>query len=684
MKSVNYPLILFVLMLIFSVYGCEDDGAGYEQEIDVPEGIYIVGSGTKFSVEAIKGKMNVLKEDTLFYLNTWLQKDGEIKISQVEEDGIPVHYGESDRLQTEYADHISYSMIKSEVGFSVPEEGLYLVIVNPVLDEVHFIPYNFRMVGVLPITEDGSREVLFTEVNYDNINHTATWQTGAESQILLSSDYRLMYANTDIIEINETAGKKFTVNLSFTGPERNIRTNVLSSEYTTLTANSNVDLRLARKGDYLLTIQYDVLKNNFSAKIEGEEIIEPEPEGYPKTLYMVGDDFGGLNWSSTDVIEMTPVGSEGNGSFWGIRYFTKGNRIMWSSERSSTESFASLGNEINYVVENGYATVTESGLYLVYVDLHRNLIAFEVPSIYGMGESFNGDEITFELKNNIFEAKTSSMGNLRIYTASNFNDRDWDSMEFNIYNGKIVYRGINPNPQEIVPVAANVSLKLDFSQDKGLIDVPLNKNAVPTSTNALYLVGDEFGNMNWGSSKVEVFQRSFSENYRWYYINYFEAGSGLRFSTSKVFGSNGEFVELDNNVGFKVEEGKAIIENSGIYIIYVDLNTRSVFIQRPTFYAYDAATGWANLPFQESADGKTISITLPQSGRLRINPDIPAFAGLSPGFGSWKREVALNPETLEIFYRQPGAPEPNNTYVWTAGSKITLDFRQGKGTIEMP
>lgn len=683
MKGINYLRALFMLMLIFSYYSCEDNGAGYEEETRFPQGTYIIGSGTKFSVEAIKGKMNVLKPDTLFYLNTWLKNEGEIRISLVGKDGIPIHYGEGGKLQQGDTEHSSYSMTESESSFSVPQEGLYMVVVNSILNEVHFIPYNFKVAGTMIMTQEGSKEVAFNEVDYDNINHIVTWKTSNESKLILASDYRLRYNNSDI-EINLAGDKKFKINTSFTGPEKNVKTNFLSSEFTKLTNQSDVNLKLRRKGNYIVTIFFDVLKNQFSAKIEGEEIIEPEPQGYAETLYMAGDDFGGLDWNSENVVKMVPVGVKGNGSFWTIRYFTAGNKVKWSSAKSSVGSFASLGNEINYVVNSDYATVAQSGLYLVYVDLHRKLIAFETPNVYGMGECFNGDEAAFTPTSNILEVKTTSTGNLRMYAASNYNDRDWNSMEFNIYNGKIVYRGINVDNQEPVPVASNIPLKLDFHHDKGVIDIPLNKKAVPSSATALYLMGDEFGNMNWGSPEVKQFQRSWSENYRWYYVNYFEAGTGLRFSTSKVFGANGEFVDLDSNIGVTVENGKAIIPSSGIYMVFVDLNLRIVYIQRATIYAYEAAAGWANLPFQESEDGKTVSITLPQSGRLRLEPRIPAFSTLNPAFASWKRELALNPATLDIFYREPGVGEPNNTYVWTGGSKITLDFRKGKGTIVLP
>lgn len=59
----------------------------------------------------------------------------------------------------------------------------------------------------------------------------------------------------------------------------------------------------------------------------GNEIIEPEPEGYPEKLYMIGDEFGNWNWNSTNVVEMAPVGQLGNGAFWTIKYFNAGQGI---------------------------------------------------------------------------------------------------------------------------------------------------------------------------------------------------------------------------------------------------------------------------------------------------------------------------------------------------------------------
>ena len=62
MKMKTIIKLLFVFSLPFIFCRCADDGIHYEREINVPEGIYLTGSASQFSVEAINGKMNVIKE----------------------------------------------------------------------------------------------------------------------------------------------------------------------------------------------------------------------------------------------------------------------------------------------------------------------------------------------------------------------------------------------------------------------------------------------------------------------------------------------------------------------------------------------------------------------------------------------------------------------------------------------
>lgn len=496
------------------------------------------------------------------------------------------------------------------------------------------------------------------------------------------------YTDNTSFDVKETDTEKYTFSSMYTGTGGSIKMNVLTEEYAELTNQSQVQLNLKNKGEYKVTLQYEVLTGKFFAKMTGNEIIEPEPEGYPEKLYMIGDEFGNWNWNSTNVVEMAPVGQLGNGAFWTIKYFNAGQGIKWASEKSDAESFASLGTNVNYVVgSNGRATVETSGLYLVYVDMNRNLITFEKPAVYGIGECFDGQEVSFDLSGQNFSAVTTTQGNLQMYATSDYNNRDWNTMEFNIYNGQIYYRGVGA-ALEPVPVASNIPIELDFSQDRGKIAVTFaSPSDVPSTAKAIYMVGDEFGNMNWGSDGVISLDKVWNSADRWIHINYFNAGTKLRFSTSKIFG-DGEFTGLTNNVGFEIsDEGLVVIPQSGTYIIFVDLGSKTISIQKPVIYGYGTAAGGNNekiLPFTESSDGKTFSVTLPNGGRFRIHPYIPAFDNLNPSFGAWKREYAVNPETLEIYLRKEGMDEPNKDYVWAANTIITLDFRAAKGTIVVP
>ena len=106
-----------------------------------------------------------------------------------------------------------------------------------------------------------------------------------------------------------------------------------------------------------------------------------------------------------------------------------------------------------------------------------------------------------------------------MYATSDYNNRDWNTMEFNIYNGQIYYRGVGAT-LEPVPVASNIPIELDFSQDKGKIAVTFaSPSDVPSTAKAIYMVGDEFGNMNWGSDGVISLDKVWNSADRWIHIN---------------------------------------------------------------------------------------------------------------------------------------------------------------------
>ena len=150
--------------------------------------------------------------------------------------------------------------------------------------------------------------------------------------------------------------------------------------------------------------------------------------------------------------------------------------------------------------------------------------------------------------------------------------------------------------------------------------------------------------MNWGSDGVISLDKVWNSADRWIHINYFNAGTKLRFSTSKIFG-DGEFTGLTNNVGFEIsDEGLVVIPQSGTYIIFVDLGSKTISIQKPVIYGYGTQpeeTTKRSCLLRKVATGKHSLLLYLMEGRFRIHPYIPAFDNLNPSFGAWNANMLL-------------------------------------------
>lgn len=113
----------------------------------------------------------------------------------------------------------------------------------------------------------------------------------------------------------------------------------------------------------------------------------------------------------------------------------------------------------------------------------------------------------------------------------------------------------------------------------------------------------------------------------------------------------------------------------------MNLGGRKVAVQPATIYTYGTASAdaWGTKlddPFVLAADGVTLTYTVPNTGRLRLNPVIEGF-----DFSSWQREFFVDLETMDIKQRLSGMDEPNAKYTWQAGTVIDLDFRTLKAKI---
>src|SRR5690625_7872530 len=98
---------------------------------------------------------------------------------------------------------------------------------------------------------------------------------------------------------------------------------------------------------------------------------------------MSGEEFGGWDWDSDDVVVMIPVHGYA-GHFWAIRYIEAGKGFKWNTKREWNGDFNSLDDVIGYTLSDGNAFVEENGKNMEYVNHEKSSISVELERECGM------------------------------------------------------------------------------------------------------------------------------------------------------------------------------------------------------------------------------------------------------------------------------------------------------------
>lgn len=665
------------MLFALSVMACSENNIAYDEVINVPQGIYLSGSSSEFSLPIETGRLRAVESDNenMLSIRAWLKADGRFQISFVDTDGQPQTYGMGSKLELANAHATSYSLTQGGEGFTVPTEGLYQVVVNKARKELTIIPIQFTMQGDNALTEEGNNDVPLSNVTYDRLTHVVTWCNADSTKQLLPGKYIFKMNDGEKLSLRDSETENYNISTIYTGTAAAERTNQLDETFQPLTNQSAVKLKFPLKGKYSVKIQYSVLTGKFTARMGGKGV---EVTGMSNDLYMGGSNFGA--WNSNDVVKMAPVGAVGNGEFWHLCYLKAGQTVEWSTSKDGSQ-LLSLWQTTQGVemTSDGKATVKTSALYLVYANLDRKLIAFETPQVYASGAALGDNEKPLEINGSNMSIETTETGNLNIFAISNQNARNWSTMQMTVRNGKIVYPGTSVDQMPGLPVSKGTTVTLDVANNTADFGGTTPEVLIPEGVKQLYMIGDSFGEWDWTSSKVVSMENGYAGDSRWFYISYMRAGETLSFSTDKAFGK-GNFAQLKKVTDYKVENDKAVVEKEGIYMVYVGLDTREIAIQPLTL---SGDCGGASVNFTINDDGQSMSATIAKGGRMRIYPQIPAVKGIKT-FGSWKREVYVDPETGDFLYRKNGDGEPNKDYVWKAGTKITINFVTMKSVIEEP
>ena len=239
---------------------------------------------------------------------------------------------------------------------------------------------------------------------------------------------------------------------------------------------NGANIKVDKDGLYTITLTYTLNSGSVADSYTFTTMCTQESP-LPTELYMIGQDFGYWDWASDGVVAMIPVHSQA-GAFWTTRYFTAGVGFKFCPQREWNGDFSSLDNNYGYI-EDGNCYVEEDGFYTIYVDLANSVIAVEPAAVYGMGECFGGWDVDVEANKFVAEGTTLvspvtvAEGNIRMYAAapSVIEGVDWWQMEFNVYDGIIVYRGAGSD-QEPVSVPEGYQVTLDLNAGIGSIAEP--------------------------------------------------------------------------------------------------------------------------------------------------------------------------------------------------------------------
>lgn len=233
------------------------------------------------------------------------------------------------------------------------------------------------------------------------------------------------------------------------------------------------DIEVAEAGKYKITLKYALAQGAISQSFKFTAELT-EASALPTEMYMIGNDFGSWTWSDAGVVKLNPVNGVG-GAFWCINYFTTAG-FKFSPIKDWGKDFTGLTTNTGYSVDGGNCVVPAEGLYMVYIDFANNKMAIEPASVYGIGDAFGGwdqavpaNKFALSTDGRKLTTTVTAAGNLRMYAESSIKTTDWWTREFNIFSGKIEYRG-NGGDQAAVPVTAGKVVTLDFKAGTGTIE----------------------------------------------------------------------------------------------------------------------------------------------------------------------------------------------------------------------
>lgn len=470
----------------------EEEGGGDDPDpILVEDGLYIVGDATPFTDLDPKGALMSTKNEVVQEERTELK---EIYIAL--KGGSTFHIesvagaekqtwgpgadfavvGEADRDGEEpQVDFWRGTYEAGEATFTVPNDGLYHVVMDTELQKIAIAPVVWGVIGAATPGGWGGSTALDLEAFDQN---TMTFKK--EEVIMVVGDYKFRYSN----------GWKIILDAEYDlgGGNKGIKVNTNYGGALDALTPGGDNIANAENGLFTIEVTWS-LTDGTSASVT--KTGEYTPPAYPDAVYLVGDATA-YGWDTPGtkddaVFHKADGGSPTEGLFWKIAYLEadKGFKISeadWGTINLGFAEVSEFDAEGIAVSDNGgNMGIAESGMYMIVLDLRDDAkkVSVRPAAVYGIGVAFGASDNwdadveaqKFTVDNTaktIYGTVDNDADSYRTY-ASHPWIPDWWNAEFVIVDGAIEYRNDSGSDPSAVAVTAGQVVTYSFDDNTGTI-----------------------------------------------------------------------------------------------------------------------------------------------------------------------------------------------------------------------
>ena len=343
----------------------------------------------------------------------------------------------------------------------VAEDGLYHIVLD--LNEDGSL--EDKLILVAPVewgVRGGMNGWGFTAGARTEFNKTTMTYTWTDQELSAGGKFKFAYGGGWKIELNALA------DATDANDERYIKANTNLGENA---LPGGADIAVEGAGTYTITLTYNLAQGAIANSYK-YEVKMTAASALPSEMYMIGDAIGGWDWAGDYIVSMTPVHSA-EGAFWTIKPLEAGKPFKFCPVKDWNGDFTGLGEDSGYVVADGNCSVEADGIYMIYVDVKNKKLVIEPAAVYGIGDCFGGwdakmEAAKFAVEGQSLKVTVPADGNLRMYAESSVATTDWWTREFNVFDGKIEFRG-KGDDQAAVAVTAGQVVTLNFADNTATI-----------------------------------------------------------------------------------------------------------------------------------------------------------------------------------------------------------------------